>query len=101
VGFSDIKGVSLKTAHPEEPVSLSNWRLEGRTGSFEMGLRQAQSLLRMSGMEVNACLSGSPSTPQNAARPRRVHEHGGGQRKPPGTLAQVQQKTLSYSLMFC
>ena len=31
----------------EEPLSLSKWRLEG---PFETGLRQAQPLLRMSGV---------------------------------------------------
>jgi hypothetical protein len=38
-------------AHPEEPLSLSKWHLEGylTLQSFETGLRQAQPLLRMSG----------------------------------------------------
>jgi protein ImuB len=39
------------SAHPEEPLSLPKWRLEG---SFETGLRQAQPLLRMSGAQGSA-----------------------------------------------
>jgi hypothetical protein len=43
----------INSAHPEERLSLSKTRLEGHAvlgrGWFETGLRQAQSLLTMSG----------------------------------------------------
>jgi len=64
------------TAHPEEPLSLSKRRLEGRTRSFETGLRRvalAQAFLRMSGIGLGiAFLSAAPATAQPTAAPAAI-----------------------------
>src|SRR3546814_18103527 len=44
--------MSSPTVRPEEPLSLSKWRLEG---CFETGLRQAQPLLSTNGLSNIAC----------------------------------------------